>query len=84
MTAATRVTRPRVHRPQPEVINGHRIWTCDACGARGEWGDEEASGWRWFGYYRIVGHGASAGEEEVIERVLCPDCPNDREGPVPS
>jgi hypothetical protein len=49
-----------------------REWTCDGCGRTGPWED----GWRWFGRYKISGHGASAGETEVIEAVACPACPD--------
>jgi hypothetical protein len=62
----------------PDVLpGGQRWWRCDACGTHGEWGD----GWRWLGHYAIEGRGSYSTEREVIQRVLCPNCPNDVDAP---
>ena len=70
--AAERRTSPQAAPAALERVPAQGEWKCDACGHIGPWDD----GWRWFGYYRIIGQGYSASEKEVIEAVRCPDCPN--------
>lgn len=47
-------------------------WRCDGCGAVGEW----APGWKYLGVEE------TRGGRQIVERVLCPVCPIDRDTPV--